>query len=352
MKILSQRLAATFLAVSALGLSVQSYAAAAPKEIRISVSSAGEGGRPKIGGSFIASAHARGVLEQEFKKDGIKVTWLFFPGAGPATNEALANGKVDFASQGDLPAIVGRASGLKTKLLFSTGRLSPVYFVVPSDSTAKTLADLKGKKIANFKGTNGQIVLHRLLASQGLSEKDFRVINQDTYSSRTALATGDIDGTITTPWSLEARGVAKRLITSKDPLVSAVAAFWVTESFEKQYPEIVQRVVTTLVKQAHWSTQEANRNEQYKLWSQSGIQYIDYKKDWDGTSLSARINPLIDEFHISQYTEAAAISKQARLIRRDVDIKNWYETKYLQNALKDLQLENYWQPLNAQGKSK
>lgn len=352
MKKISQKIAASFLALSALGLSIQIHAANVPKEIRISVSSAGEGGRPKIGGSFIATAHARGVLEQEFKKDGIKVTWLFFPGAGPATNEALANGKVDFASQGDLPAIVGRASGLKTKLLFSSARLAPVYFVVPSDSTAKSLADLKGKKIANFKGTNGQIVLNRLLARDGLSEKDFRVINQDSFSSRTSLATGDIDGTIVTPWSLEARGVAKRLVTVKDPLVSPVSAFWVTESFEKKYPEIVQRVVTTLIDQAHWSTQESNRAAQYKLWSQSGVPYIDYKKDWDGADLKARLNPLIDDFHIHQYADAIKISKEARLIRRDVDIKGWYETKYLNNALKTLKLENYWQPLNAKGQPK
>ncbi|WP_312081030.1 ABC transporter substrate-binding protein [Acinetobacter schindleri] len=351
MKHLSKKITASLLALSALGFSLN-VVAANPKEIRISVSSAGEGGRPKVGGGFIASAHARGVLEKEFKKDGIKVTWLFFPGAGPATNEALANGKVDFASQGDLPSIVGRASGLKTKLLFGAGRLGPVYFVVPSDSSAKSLADLKGKKIANFKGTNGQLVLTRLFKSQNLNEKDFRVINQDTYSSRTAIATGDIDGTIVTPWSLEARGVAKRLLTSKDPKVSALSAFWVSEAFEKQYPDVVQRVVTTLIKQAHWSSQEANRNEQYKLWAQSGIPYIDYKKDWDGWNLKKRINPLIDEFHVSQYTDAVKTSKEARLIRRDVDVKTWYEPKYLNKALKDLKLENYWQPLNANGQPK
>ena len=147
------------------------------------------------------------------------------------------------------------------------------------------------------------------------------MINQDTYSSRTAIATGDIDGTIVTPWSLEARGVAKRLLTSKDPKVSALSAFWVSEAFEKQYPQIVQRVVTTLIKQAHWSSQEANRNEQYKLWAQSGIPYIDYKRlGWLGSE--KRINPLIDEFHVSQYTDAVKTSKEARLIRRDVDVKH------------------------------
>lgn len=56
MKIISKKIAATFLALSALGLSVQLHAAN-PKEIRISVSGAGEGGKPKVGGSFVATAH-------------------------------------------------------------------------------------------------------------------------------------------------------------------------------------------------------------------------------------------------------------------------------------------------------
>lgn len=348
---LSKKITATFLALSALGLSLQ-LQAATPKEIRISVSSAGEGGKPKVGGAYIASAHLRGVLEQEFKKDGIKVTWLFFPGAGPATNEALANGKVDFATQGDLPSIVGRSTGLKTKLLLSAGRFGPVYVVVPADSKAKTLADLKGKKFANFKGTNGQIVLNRVLAKYGLTERDLRVINQDSYSSRTALSTGDIDGTIISPWSLEARGVAKRLLTINDRTVSPLSSFWVTESFEKQYPEIVQRVVTTLVKQAHWSSEEANRTPQYKLWAQSGTPFLDYKKDWDGTPLKDRINPLLDDFHRSQIDDAVRVSKNAKLIRRDVDTKTWYEPKYLNNALKELNLQNYWTPFNAKGQAK
>jgi len=351
MKLFSKKIAATFLALSALGLSLQLHAAN-PKEIRISVSSAGEGGKPRVGGSFVASAHARGVLEQEFKKDGIKVTWLFFPGAGPATNEALANGKVDFALHGDLPSLVGRSTGLKNKVLFSTGRFGPTYVVVPADSNAKTVNDLKGKKFSVFKGTNGQIVYNRVLKKYGLTERDVRTISQDTYSARTSLATGDIDATITSPFSLVSRGVAKTLIEIKDPKVSALAHFWVTESFEKQYPEVTQRVVTTLIKQAKWSSEEANRTTQYKLWSQSGIPLVDYQKTWDGWNLKDRNSPLLDEFHRSQIDEALKIAKEAKLIRRDVDTKTWYEPKYLNHALKDLGLENYWRAFNANGQPK
>ncbi len=138
--------------------------AANPKKSVSQYRAAGEGGKPKVVEALLQSAHLRGVFRQEFKKDGIKVNWLFFPGAGPATNEALANGKVDFALHGDLPSLVGRSTGLKTKVLFSTGRFGPTYVVVPAGSNAKSFADLKGKKFSVFKGTNGQIVFNRVLA--------------------------------------------------------------------------------------------------------------------------------------------------------------------------------------------
>jgi hypothetical protein len=36
-----------------------------------------------------------------------------FKGAGPAVNEGFANDQLDFAYQGDLPSLIGRAPYLK-----------------------------------------------------------------------------------------------------------------------------------------------------------------------------------------------------------------------------------------------
>jgi len=331
-----------------------------PAEIRLGISAAGVGGKPKIGGWLPANVHLRGLLEEEFAKDGIKVVWYFFPGAGPATNEAFSNHKVDFGFHGDLPLIVGRSTGLRHKILFSAGRGGPTYFVVPASSQAKTLADLKGKTLSTFKGTNGQLFLARLLRLHGLTEKDFRIISQDTYAARTSLSTGDIDGTITAPWSLEARGVAKRLIEYRgdkgadgkygiNPIVTPTTV-WVGEEFEKKYPQIVQRFVNVFVKAAQWSSEEANRETQYKLWTQSGNAYVDYKNDWDGYDLKLRFSPLLDDYYVAVTKKAVAESLEFKLIRNNVTVDDWLEPKYLNAALKELGLENYWTPLDKDGK--
>jgi sulfonate transport system substrate-binding protein len=323
-----------------------------PATIRISFPGAGTGGRPIVGGSFPANAHLLRAIDEEFKTDGIKVEWKFFPGAGPALNESFANGLTDFAlGHGDLPLIVGRSTGLKHKILLSSGRGGDSYFVVPAGSTAKALPDLKGKRIATFKGTAGQLTLYRWFEKFGLSEKDFRVISLDNDSTLAALATGDIDGTVRAPFDVEARGVARRIHEIvNDPYIGRPGTVWVGEEFEKKYPQVVQRLVTRMVKVAHWSTQEINREKQYQLWATSGTPYIDYKKDWEkNTDLRDRHNPLLDEYYTSSIQSSIEETKKYKLIRRDVSFDGWLEPKYLNNALKELQLEDYWPQQDAKG---
>ena len=95
-----------------------------PSEIRVATPGVGIGNRPVVGGSTWAVVHLRGLLEEEFKADGIKVSWNFLRGAGPAVNELYANRLVDFAAYGDLPSIIGRASGLDTRVI-AGGGVSP-----------------------------------------------------------------------------------------------------------------------------------------------------------------------------------------------------------------------------------
>jgi sulfonate transport system substrate-binding protein len=92
-----------------------------PSVIRIAYPGVGVGNRPFVGGDSAATTHLKGLLDEEFKADGIKITWTFLRGAGPATNELYANNLLDFSALGDLPFIVGQASGLKRKVLLAAG---------------------------------------------------------------------------------------------------------------------------------------------------------------------------------------------------------------------------------------
>ena len=111
-----------------LGLTAHARADA-PSVIRIGYPGVGVGNRPASFGNSIATLHLRGALEDEFKKDGIKIQWTFLRGAGPAVNELFANGLLDFSHLGDLPSVVGRACGLK-HLVLALGQFCLIVGIV------------------------------------------------------------------------------------------------------------------------------------------------------------------------------------------------------------------------------
>ena len=226
-------LTVALMALVGLG-SAQAQTPENPKVIRIAFSNAGVGGKPGSGSSYIATAHQQGILEQEFAKDGIKIEWSFFVGAGPATNEALALKKIDFASQGDLPLIVARATGLRTKIILKSAQFSKTYLVVPTSSPAKSIEDLKGKKITVQKGTATQLQLNRILEQRGLKEDEFKVIDMNSDSQKAALSTGDVDGSLQSGTDLVSRGLIRRILKVDDPQVIAPSFIWVSEEFEQK----------------------------------------------------------------------------------------------------------------------
>ncbi len=186
------RLFVTPLLAGVLGCLSLSVDAAEVKEIRIAVPDL-SAGTEHSGGGVVDVLRSQQILEKAFADQGIKIQWNFFKGAGPVINEAIANGQVDFAYLGDLAAIIGKSNGLDTRLLSASARGVKQYLGVVPGSGINSLQDLKGKRVAVFRGTACQLSFDAALASQGLSEKDIKVINLDFSAAVAALAAKQVD---------------------------------------------------------------------------------------------------------------------------------------------------------------
>jgi sulfonate transport system substrate-binding protein len=347
------------LSLSALSLLGERKAHAAnPSVIRIGVPGVGVGNRPIIGGSNVATVALRGLLEEEFRAEGIKIQWNFLRGAGPAVNELFANGLADFGwGLGDLPSIIGKAGGLKTRILSAGGIRQNTYLAVPSDSSITGIKDVRGKKIAIFKGTNAQLAIAKILEANGFTEKDLRAINMDNNTARLALTTNDLEGAFGNADFLQLRdqGVAKIVYSSRggDARVLKHSSLIGSQAFIDQYPDITQRLVNKLVEASKWlSDQDANPSPVFQLWAKSGTQFSNYKEDFQGSSLKVPSSPLIDEYFTSQYKRAIVDAKRFGLIKNDISFESWIEPKFLNQALKTLKLEGYWQRYGEDGKPK
>ena len=133
----------------------------------------------------------QGALEKRFPNT--KVQWIEFP-AGPQLLEALAVGSLEFGLTGDSPPVFAQAAG---KDLFYVGAepAKPLSsaILVKLDSPIRTLADLKGKRIALQKGSSSHYLLVRAVEKAKLSWSEITPIYLPPSDARAAFERGSVD---------------------------------------------------------------------------------------------------------------------------------------------------------------
>jgi len=324
--------------------------AAAPAEVRIAASSFYENGKASVRGTpavnFIIND---GWLERELNARGVKLSWFpIVPGdTGASVNEAFASKRIDFANYGDLPSISLNAAGVRTQVVAAIGRGSDTYLVVPANSTAKSITDLKGKSLSIHRGRPWELGLLHLLDANGLGYSDFNIYNINPPAGAAALAAGRIDALYTNnPFLLVDEGVARILWSTKDaPLDWKMRAeVWGSTRFTEQNPEITQLVVTAYVKAAYWLAQDQNREEVIRISARNGTPESAVRRQYDDSKLTwkQRWTPVFDDLVYAHYRNAVSFAEKNKLVRRPLKADELLQPRFTEVALKQLQLENYW----------
>jgi sulfonate transport system substrate-binding protein len=66
------------------------------------------------------------------------------------------------------------------------------------------------------------------------------------------------------------------------------------------------------------------------------------RDEYAGEKLHDRLDPRLDDFFRAQYQDGIDFAKHEKLIRKDVDLAQWIDTKYQDAALASLNLAQYW----------
>lgn len=234
---LDRRHVLTF-AAAAFALSVAPLRADPPKEIRIDWATYNP---------VSLVLKDKGLLEEEFKKDGITIRWVQSLGSNKAL-EFLNAGSIDFGSTAGAAALVGKINGNPIKTVYVYSRPEWTALVTKSDDI-KTVADLKGKRIAVTRGTDPHIFLVRALAGEKLTEKDVKLVLLQHQDGRLALERGDVDawaGLDPLMAAAEVEGGAR--LFYRKPEANSWGVLNVREEFAKENPDIVKRVLATYEK--------------------------------------------------------------------------------------------------------
>lgn len=145
---------------------------------------------------WLSILKSRGTLEKRLAPLGVTVSWTEFT-AGPVQLEALNVGSIDFGDVGEAPPIFAQAAGAPLVYAGATvPRPKLEAIIVPKGSSIKTIADLKGKKIAYNKGSNVQYFLVKLLQKNGLQYSDVQSIFLPPADARAAFEKGAVDAWI------------------------------------------------------------------------------------------------------------------------------------------------------------
>ena len=167
--------------------------------------------------------------------------------------EFLNAGSLDFGSTAGATALIGKINGNPLKSVYVYSRPEWTALVTGKDSKIKTVADLKGERVAVTRGTDPHIFLVRALAGAGLTEKDVKLVLLQHADGRTALERGDVVAWAGLDPMMAAAEVewGGRLFFRK-PEANTWGVLNVREEFAKANPALVKRVLGVYDEARKW----------------------------------------------------------------------------------------------------
>jgi sulfonate transport system substrate-binding protein len=204
--------------------------------------------------STLVLLKAHGTLEKKLAPLNVEVKWLEFA-AGPQLLEGLNLGSIDFGYVGEVPPIFALAAG--APLVYTAYELPTPEaegILIPKDSTIRTIADLKGKKVAFNKGSDVHWLVVKALEDAGLKYGDIQPAYLAPADARAAFQNGAIDAwAIWDPFFVAAqRQIDARVLTTAKGIVNRHQYFVSTRSFSEKNAEVVKILMQELGEVGQW----------------------------------------------------------------------------------------------------
>jgi sulfonate transport system substrate-binding protein len=271
-------------------------------------------------GGFFPAVRQRHTVEDAFKPLGIEVKWIDFQ-FGPPLLEAVNVGSVDFGFVGDSPPIFAQAGGARIRYVAavkSDGNTQAI--IVAQDSPIKTLADLKGKRIAFGKGSSAHNLLVAALEKAGLGWSDITPAPLAPADATAAFVKGSVDAwSIWDPYLALAELKDKARVIAFDKDVHKPNAFYIAGSdFVEKYPSLVASLNAVFASEGRWA--DTHHEEVAKAQAEAtGVDIEAIRRFVDRSNY--RVVPVDDEVSKSQQIVADRFARLG-LIPKPVNVSD------------------------------
>jgi taurine transport system substrate-binding protein len=191
-------------------------------------------------------SQAAGAVE---KATGYKINWKMFGGGGDVI-KAMASGEVPIGEVGSSPATAAAAQGLDIQVVWIIDDINNAEQLVASKkSGVKTLADLKGKKVATpFVSTAHYQLLFALNAAK-VDPKGVQILNMRPPEIAAAWERGDLDATFIWEPVLSKVKANGTVITSAADVAKQGAPTFDALMVNKSWADKNKPFVTALIKE-------------------------------------------------------------------------------------------------------
>jgi sulfonate transport system substrate-binding protein len=197
----------------------------------------------------------KGSLEEKLKPLGYKVVWTEFP-SGPPLLEAMNVGAIDFGIAGETPPIFAQAAGAPlVYLAYDPPAPRGEAILVPKDSALKSVADLRGKKVALNKGSNVHYLLVKALEKAGLKYADIQPTFLAPADALAAFTRGSVDAwVIWDPYEAAAEAsTGARVLADGTGVVANYQFYFTSKNFLAHDAKAVDVVLEALNEADDWT---------------------------------------------------------------------------------------------------
>lgn len=323
--------------------------------IRISIGTQDQVINTAVGGAVVRELE---LLEKHLPTDGkyegvqYDIEWSSYTSGPPITNRMLSN-QIDIGLMGDFPAIINMVTFQQeardaNSIFVGTLAYSPTgagnAVVVPMDSDATSLTDLKGGTVSVPFGSAAHGMLLNALADVGLDpETDLELISQSPEVGGASLRTRQIDAHADfVPFGelFPFRGFARKIFDGAQTGVPTLHGIVVRSDFAEEHPEIVVAYLKAVLEAnqmfqadpeglstqiGEWSG--IDKEVVYMFLGPSGLQPLD--PTIRDTQVDALKNSLITLTNLGRIEDPIEPS----------EIANWIDESYLRQAMEELNLD-------------
>lgn len=244
------------------------------------------------GEPILVAAKQNRSLETQLNPAGIEVEWLPFQ-FGPPLLEAMRVGSVDIGAVGDTPPIFAQAA--HGDLVYLSAVVPGTSAILlPAGSDLRSLADLKGKRLAVAKGSAAQNLTIAALEKAGLGYRDIEPVYLAPADAAAAFERGAVDAwTIWDPYfAIYEQKPGVRVLALSHDIIPQNSFLLGSRHYVSANLQVAVQVIGGFDKTAAWARE--HRTEMAKLLSDgTGVPFEAMSRAIDRNPLALR--PLTDE---------------------------------------------------------